>query len=216
MNRPKTLWWQKGFDEKNKVLSMQKKATLLLHACCAPCACFPMEWLNEAFEITLYYNNSNIYPESEYNKRKDELAHYVETFNNEHQADIKFLCPPYDNIAYTKKLEPFKDEPECGKRCLLCYTLRMDEAYAYANENHFDYFTTVMTISRQKSSEALNEIGQHLATKYPNTKYFFSDFKKKKGMDRSIELSRQYGLYKQNYCGCIYSYNQRKKDSVHD
>ena len=87
----------------------------------------------------------------------------------------------------------------------------MDEAYAYAEKNHFDYFTTVMTISRQKNSEVLNEIGEKLSRKYPNTRYFFSDFKKKKGMDRSVELSSQYGLYKQNYCGCIYSYNKRKE-----
>ncbi len=211
MNRPKSYWWQKGFDEKNKVLENHQKASLLMHACCAPCACFPMEWLTEAFDITLYYNNSNIYPRFEYERRRDELIHYVEIFNKEKNANIKLIIPFYDNEAYTEKLKPFKDEPECGKRCLLCYTLRMDEAYAYAEKNHFDYFTTVMTISRQKNSEVLNEIGEKLSRKYPNTRYFFSDFKKKKGMDRSVELSSQYGLYKQNYCGCIYSYNKRKE-----
>ena len=121
------------------------------------------------------------------------------------------IFPPYDNLSYTKKLEPLKDEPEGYLRCFYCYALRMREAYEYANDNHFDYFTTVMTISRQKDSLKLNEIGHSLEKKFPSVKYFYSDFKKSGGQVRRDEIVHEYNLYSQDYCGCIYSYKERKK-----
>ena len=178
---------------------------LLLHACCAPCASFPLEFLQEAFDVTIFYNNSNIYPTEEYERRLNELKAFLE----DHHPDVKLIVTPYDNEGYTKKLEPLKDLPEGRERCFMCYTLRMNEAFAYANDNGYEYFTTVMTISRQKDSQKLNEIGRKLNEKYPNTTYFHSDFKKKKGIDRSVEIAKALNLYKQDYCGCIYSYNKR-------
>lgn len=178
---------------------------LLLHACCAPCASFPLEFLQEAFDVTIFYNNSNIYPTEEYERRLNELK----AFLKDNHPDVKLIVTPYDNEGYTKKLEPLKDLPEGRERCFMCYTLRMNEAFAYANDNGYEYFTTVMTISRQKDSQKLNEIGRKLNEKYPNTTYFHSDFKKKKGIDRSVEIAKALNLYKQDYCGCIYSYNKR-------
>lgn len=201
----------KEIDEIKKTYT-DHKPSLLLHACCAVCAGWPLEFLSEIFDITIYYNNSNIYPESEYNRRKDELIRLVhEVYGN----DIKLIIPPYDNVAYTKKLEPRKDDPEGWKRCFLCYTIRMDEAYQYAEDHHFDFFTTVMTISRQKDSQKLNEIGKELSSKYPTVKYFYSDFKKKNGQVRRDEIVKEHNLYAQDYCGCVYSYTERqnKKNS---
>lgn len=184
------------------------KPKLLLHVCCAVCAGWPLEFLSKIFDITIYYNNSNIYPESEYTRRKEELIRLVHEIYGE---DIKMIFPLYDNIAYTKKLEPYKDEPEGWLRCFLCYELRMSEAYNYAEQNHFDYFTTVMTISRQKDSQKLNEIGHSLELKHPSVKYFYSDFKKSGGQVRRDEIVHEYHLYSQDYCGCVYSYQTRKK-----
>ncbi len=184
------------------------KPKLLLHVCCAVCAGWPLEFLSKIFDITIYYNNSNIYPESEYTRRKEELIRLVHEIYGE---DIQMVFPPYDNVSYTKKLESYKDEPEGWLRCFLCYELRMREAYEYAEKNHYDYFTTVMTISRQKDSQKLNEIGHSLELQHPSVKYFYSDFKKSGGQVRRDEIVHEYHLYSQDYCGCVYSYNQRKK-----
>ena len=116
---------------------------------------------------------------------------------------------PYKNEEYNKNLEPYKEQKEGLDRCKLCYKIRMDEAYKYASENNFDYFTTVMTISRQKNSIVLNNIGLELQEKYKNTKYFISDFKKNKGIDKGLEIAKERNMYRQDYCGCIYSYNKK-------
>lgn len=194
--------------EEIKKTYTDRKPKLLLHTCCAVCAGWPLEFLSSVFDITIYYNNSNIYPLSEYNRRKDELIRLVHEIYGE---EIQMIFPPYDNASYTKKLEPLKDEPEGYLRCFYCYALRMREAYEYANDNHFNYFTTVMTISRQKDSLKLNEIGHSLEKKFPSVKYFYSDFKKSGGQVRRDEIVHEYNLYSQDYCGCIYSYNERKK-----
>lgn len=205
MNIKKTHYYDLSINELEKIKCSNKRPTILLHGCCAPCSSFPLEFLNPYMDITIYYNNSNIYPMDEYQIRKDELIHYVDLFNKTHQANVKVILPTYDPIHYHKLLEPLKDEPEGGKRCHMCYRIRMNEAFQYAHENHFDYFCTVMTISRQKPSELLNKIGEELQNKYPNTKYFYSDFKKKKGIDRKKEIQEEYHLYNQTYCGCKYS-----------
>lgn len=157
------------------------------------------------------YNNSNIYPEKEYIRRLDELKKYVDFINNKYNVQIKLIETPYNNLEYNKILEPFKDQKEGMDRCKLCYKTRMNEAYKYASENNFDYFTTVMTISRQKNSIVLNNIGIELSKLYPTTKYFISDFKKNKGIDKGLEIAKEHNMYRQDYCGCIYSYQNKNK-----
>ncbi len=196
----------KTFEEVDK---LDKKPTLLIHACCGPCSSYPLTLLCKHFDVTIYYNNSNIYPESEYVRRRDELIRLVECYKKDYGFDIKVIVPLYNNEEYNKTLEPLKDIPEGGLRCFTCYEKRMDEAYRFASENHFDYFCTIMTISRQKSSQKLNEIGEKLQKKYPNTKYLFSDFKKNNGLLEVKKFKEKYNLYQQLYCGCIYSYQAR-------
>ena len=193
-----------------EIKKLDKKPSLLLHSCCAPCNAYPLELLVEYFDLTLMYNNSNIYPFEEYSRRLNELKKYVEFINNKYNVNIKMVETPYINEDFTKLLEPYKEQKEGQDRCKLCYKVRMNEAYKYASENNFDYFTTVMTISRQKNSIVLNNIGIELSKLYPNTKYFISDFKKNKGIDKGLEIAKEHNMYRQDYCGCIYSYNSRK------
>ena len=182
------------------------RPTLGIHVCCGVCASFPLEFLAPYFKVVILYSNSNIYPEKEYDRRLSELIRYVEYFNSEFSQDVEIVIFPYDNISYNNYLAPYKDEPEGKNRCMLCYEKRMEETYKYADEKGFDYFTTVMTISRQKNSKILNSIGEKLSKKY-KPKYFYSDFKKKQGIDRSRELRIKHNMYNQEYCGCVYSYN---------
>jgi predicted adenine nucleotide alpha hydrolase (AANH) superfamily ATPase len=211
-------YYQLSQIEIDKIKRRGERPSLALHACCAPCSTFPLEFLTPVFDVTIIYSNSNIYPSSEYHLRLNELKRYIDIFNTKYQQNVKLVEFDYDNENFNKILEPLKDCKEGGERCKLCYALRLNEAYAYANNNKFDYFTTVMTISRQKNSQVLNEIGLKLSAKY-ETKYFFSDFKKKKGIDRSWELKKEYELYNQLYCGCKYSYNNylnKIKDKTHE
>lgn len=207
-------YYQQSLDEIEKIKQSHVRPRLLLHACCAPCASFPLEFLSDVFDCTIYFNNSNIYPSSEYIKRLDELKKYVENMNSNLPNKIKLIECDYDSETYTKHLEPLKDAPEGSQRCFLCYTMRMKEGFEYANDHGFDYFTTVMTISRQKDSQKLNEIGQSLQPLFTHTKYFHSDFKKKQGIDRARELAKEHNMYRQQYCGCIYSYQEYKKRKV--
>lgn len=199
-------YYQFSQIEIDKIKRENIRPSLALHACCGPCSTFPLEFLTPIFDVTILYCNSNIYPEQEYQRRLNELKRYVELFNDRYHQNVKLIEFEYDNSSYNQKLEPLKDLKEGQERCFLCYSLRMNQAYKYADDNHFDYFTTVMTISRQKDSQILNQIGQTLSKKY-QTKYFYSDFKKKKGIDRSWEIRKEYDMYVQEYCGCIYSYN---------
>ena len=201
----KTHYYDLSIAELETIKQSNTKPSILLHSCCAPCSSFPLEFLYPYFNITIYYNNSNIYPLQEYTIRMEEQVRYVQQFNELHNTNVQIIVTTYDEESYHKLLEPLKDEPECGKRCHLCYRLRMEEAYQYAHNNHFDYFCTIMTISRQKSSIVMNQIGQELEQKYPNTKYFYSDFKKKDGLLRRNALVKEYNLYNQTYCGCRYS-----------
>ena len=199
-------------EELKRIKELKNKPTLLLHSCCAPCNAFPLELLVNYFDITLIYNNSNIYPFEEFTRRYNELKVYVEFINNKYNTNIRFIDINYANEEYNKILEPYREQKEGMDRCKLCYRTRMNEAYKYAHEHNFDYFTTVMTISRQKNSIVLNNIGIELSKLYPNTKYFISDFKKNKGIDRGLEIAKEHNMYRQDYCGCIYSYNKRKSD----
>lgn len=185
------------------------KPKLVIHGCCAPCSCYPMEVLVPYFDVTILYTNSNIYPQSEYDIRKDELVKYVEDFNKKHQSQIKLIIPSYDNVSYTKAISARKEDREGGETCFKCYEMRLRDVFEYASQHGFDYAGTVMSISRQKNSRKLNEIGLALEQEYPNIKFLIADFKKKGGQDRRDELSKD--MYKQQYCGCVFSYQEYLK-----
>lgn len=210
MNEKKTYYYDLSIEEMNKIKQSKKRPILGIHVCCGPCSAFPLEFLSPVFKIVILFCNSNIYPQEEYNRRLDELKRYVDIFNSENNQDVEIVEFEYNNKEYNKYLEPLKNEREGGSRCLLCYELRMNETYAYADNHNFDYFTTVMTISRQKNSSILNQIGEKLSKKY-KPKYFYSDFKKHAGIDRGNDLRKKYNMYSQKYCGCIYSYEELLK-----
>lgn len=191
---------------KEQISNIKSKKTLLLHVCCGVCSVYPLLYLRQYFNITIYFSNSNIYPYEEYLKRLDALNKYLDTLNDN---TIKLIIPSYDNDTFTKDLEPFKDEKEGSKRCYICYKKRMEEAYNFANTNHFDYFTTVMSISNRKNADYINEIGENLQKIYPNTTYLYADFKKDNGIIENDRLNKKLNLYHQDYCGCIYSYNAK-------
>lgn len=193
------------------IKDLRTKPKLLLHACCGPCSCFPLTFLCPYFDVTIYFNNSNIYPSEEYYRRLNELKKLLEIYKKDYGFDVSIIETKYDNENYNKILEPFKDQPEGQTRCFLCYEKRMDEAYKFANENGYDFFTTVMTISRQKNSQKLNEIGAKLEQKYQNTKYLYSDFKKKNGALIGSQIKTKYGLYQQLYCGCKFTYEKLQR-----
>ncbi len=179
-----------------------KLPTLLLHSCCGPCSSYVLEYLNKYFKITILYYNPNIYPYNEYKKRLDEQIRLINELNVQNKINI--LECNYDNNEYENIVKGLENEKEGGSRCHKCYKLRLEKTAQLAKENDFDYFSTTLTVSPYKNSQIINKIGSDLEKKY-NIKYLYSDFKKKEGYKRSIELSKIYNLYRQNYCGCIYS-----------
>ena len=189
-----------------EALPTDPKPRLLLHACCGPCSCFPLTFLCPHFEVTIYFNNSNIFPQAEYERRLEELKKFLEYFKRDYGYEVKLIVTAYDNDNYNKDLEPYAALPEGRERCFICYRKRMSEAYDYAEKNGFDFFSTVMTISRQKDSQVLNKIGAELEQKHQKTRYFYSDYKKNKGIDIGREMRLHYDLYNQLYCGCKYTY----------
>ena len=195
--------YQKYFENIIKNLQNSgKKPKLLLHACCGPCFTFPYELVKDYFEITIIYNNSNIYPEEEYYRRKNELKKYLKDID----ANIEVIELPYDNETYNLDLEPLKDEPEGGARCYRCYEKRLSYGYKYASEHGFDYYGSVMSISRYKNAQYINQIGEKLQEQYPNVKWLYADFKKNDGYQKSLQIVRKHEMYFQEYCGCKYSY----------
>lgn len=182
-----------------------KEKTLLLHACCAPCSSAVLERLGNIFKITILYYNPNITDKEEYDKRLEEIHKFIEKFETKYKIDI--IDGRYDKNEFFEMAQGLENEPEKGKRCYKCYNLRLEETAKIAKEKNFDYFTTTLSLSPYKNSNWINEIGENLKDKY-QVEYLYSDFKKKNGYKRSIELSKEYNLYRQNYCGCIYS----KKD----
>lgn len=179
---------------------------LLLHSCCAPCSSYVLEYLSEYFEITVFYYNPNIYPETEYDKRVEEQRRLTESLPSKHP--ISFLAGDYDKECFYDAARGHEQEREGGERCFRCYELRLREAAKAAKDGGFDYFTTTLSISPLKNAEKLNEIGGRMAEEY-GVSYLPSDFKKKNGYKRSTELSKEYHLYRQDYCGCIYSWKER-------
>lgn len=207
----KINYYEKSMQIVENIRDLQRKPRLLLHVCCGPCSCYPLTFLAPLFDITIMYNNSNIYPESEFQKRLGELKKVLDHFKKENGWDIKLIEGKYDNSLFNTDLEPYKDLPEGQVRCFICFEKRMDEAFKYADENGFDYFTTVMSVSRFKNSQKLNEIGEKLAQKYKHTKYFYADFKKKNGEFVGKEISHSLNLYHQQYCGCKYTYEKYQR-----
>ncbi len=181
---------------------------LLLHACCAPCSSYVLEYLSRYFEITVFYYNPNISPQEEYEKRVREIDRLIRemTFAN----PVSLIVGPYDPERFFAMAKGLEDVPEGGERCFKCYRLRMEEAARMAEEGGFDYFTTTLSISPLKNAEKINQIGQELSVIY-QTAHLPSDFKKKDGYRRSVELSRLHDLYRQDYCGCIYSKRERDR-----
>lgn len=202
-----TEYYQLQKTEIEKVAKLDKKPSLLLHSCCGPCNTYPMEYLSEYFDLTLYFNNHNIFPETEYTRRFLELEKYVDYYAETNNVKIDIVVPTYDNEKYSKLLGHRAHEKEGGPRCTMCFALRMREAMAYAAKNNFDYMTTVMTVSRHKDSVVINQVGEKLSNQFKDVKYLYSNFKKNNGYNRSIELSKQHNMYRQTYCGCQYSLN---------
>lgn len=179
-----------------------KTPSLLLHACCAPCSSYVLEYLSEYFNITVFYYNPNITDEAEYKKRVLEEQRLISEMPAKNP--IKFLEGRYEPQRFFELAKGLETAREGGERCFKCYRLRLAETAEIAREKGFDYFTTTLSISPLKNAQRLNEIGGEEAERV-NVPYLFSDFKKREGYKRSIQLSTQYGLYRQNYCGCIYS-----------
>lgn len=190
--------------ELEKIINnLDGKKTLLLHSCCAPCSSYVITYLKDYFDITILYYNPNIEPYEEYNKRKEEQIRLCNLFN------IKVLDCDYDNNLFHETVLGLENCKEGGNRCFKCYELRLRKTASLAS--NYDFFGTTLTVSPFKNSNKLNEIGLSLEKEY-NVKYLVSDFKKKDGYKKSIILSKEYDLYRQDFCGCIYS----KRDKIID
>ncbi len=174
------------------------KKKLLLHSCCGPCTTVPIERLQSEYEIVCFGYNPNIHPATEHQSRVRELK------NLSKQMDFKLVLPKYDPDAWFDRVRGLENEPEGGKRCEICFRMRMEKTAQFAHENGFDLFTTTLTISPHKNALLINKIGSEIAERM-NVSFLESNFKKKDGYKRSIEMSKIYNLYRQNYCGCIYS-----------
>ena len=181
--------------------------TLLLHSCCAPCSSYCLSYLSQYFRITLLYYNPNIYPEDEYRKRVLEQERLINELPVKNP--ITFVEGKYDPQTFFEKVKGLEREPEGGARCTVCYEMRMREAAIYAREGGFDYFTTTLSISPLKNAQKINDIGCALEQEY-GVKHLPSDFKKKEGYKQSVQLSAEYNLYRQNFCGCVYSKGEQK------
>lgn len=202
--------YQKELDRLLALLQREGRVPrLLLHSCCAPCSSYVLEYLSDYFEITVFYYNPNIFPESEYTKRLLEQQTLIADMN--FKNPVSFLAGNYDKDKFYHMAEGLEHIKEGGERCFKCYELRLNETAQMAAKGGFDYFTTTLSISPMKNAEKLNTIGKEIASRY-GIQYLQSDFKKKNGYKRSIELSKDHGLYRQDYCGCQFSMESRRKE----
>ncbi|MCM1327571.1 MAG: epoxyqueuosine reductase QueH [Bacteroidales bacterium] len=178
---------------------------LFLHSCCAPCSSYVLEYLSPYFEITVFYYNPNISKSEEYKKRAEEEKRLINAYNREKKGyPIRIVEGDYEPALFFETVKGYEEVPEGGERCFRCFELRLRETALRAKSGGYDYFATTLTISPLKNAAKINEIGQALSQEY-SVKWLPSDFKKKNGYKRSIELSAEYGLYRQNYCGCVFS-----------
>lgn len=198
--------FQKLLEQEIELIKNNKtKPKLLLHACCGPCSSYVIEYLSKYFDITIYYYNPNTYPESEYVRRLDELNKFVTNFN----STVNVIEEEYIPKEFYNAIRGLEHLGEKSERCYKCYELRMNKSAKYAKENSYDYFTTTLSISPYKNAKWINEIGKKLEQEI-GIKYLYSDFKKKNGYKRSIELSKEYKMYRQEYCGCVYSKEEKE------
>lgn len=190
-----------------------RKPRLLLHACCGPCSTSCVERVADEYEVTLYYYNPNIMDREEYLRRREALLKFIDAFNadNEGRTRVEYLEGEYDPERFIRLAEPMKDEPEGGKRCDMCFAMRLSDTAKMAKELGYDYFTTTMSVSPHKDYKTIAELGFSLEEN-TGVKYLDIDFKKRNGFGRSVEMSKMYGLYRQNFCGCEYARAQMKKN----
>lgn len=201
--------FQQKLDEKLvEITSGQETPNLLLHACCAPCSSYVLEYLAKYFRITVFFYNPNISPQEEFDKRVLELERFIKEFPVEHPVQLE--VGEYHPEVFLNMAKGLEQEPEGGSRCYRCYEQRLEETAKKCREEGYDYFTTTLSISPYKNAQWLNEIGERMADRY-GIAYLVSDFKKKNGYRRSIELSQEYQLYRQDYCGCTYSKAERER-----
>ena len=201
--------YQKELERKLAEFEKEERTpSLLLHACCAPCSSYVLEYLAEYFRITVFYYNPNITDKGEYKKRVSEVKRLIRELPA--RNPVQFLEGAYDTERYLETVKGLEDAPEGGMRCEKCFRLRLGETAKLCREGGFDYFTTTLTISPLKNAPLLNRIGEETAYE-EGVVFLNSDFKKKGGYQRSIELSREYGLYRQDYCGCDFSRKEREK-----
>lgn len=184
---------------------------LFLHSCCAPCSSYVLEYLSRYFEITVFFYNPNISPAEEYEKRVEEIRRMIGEMEFVHPVEL--VEGEYDPQVFFRMAKGMEHIPEGGERCFGCYRLRMEEAARLAKEGNYDYFTTTLSISPLKNAQKINEIGEELAEIY-QVSHLPSDFKKKNGYKRSIELSGEYELYRQDYCGCVFSKREREENKM--
>ncbi|MDO8668964.1 MAG: epoxyqueuosine reductase QueH [Candidatus Buchananbacteria bacterium] len=185
-------------------MSEYPKPQLLFHSCCAPCSGYLVSELANNFAVTIYYDNSNIYPESEYQIRKNEAKNFFTS------CGTKFFEVEYDHSKWLETVKGWENEPERGKRCILCYHLRLQNAAKYAKDNGYDLFSSSLSISPYKNSRVLNNLGRALAKKI-GLEFLDEDWKKKDRFKKSVEFSKSYGFYRQNYCGCEFSKKDDKR-----
>lgn len=192
-------------EELSKLNSTKK---ILLHSCCAPCSSYVITFLSNYFDITILYYNPNIAPKEEYEKRKQEQIKLIKNINTLHKLD--YLDCDYDNDLYNEAINGYQNCQEGGDRCRICFNLRLEKTAILAKKYKYDYFCSTLTVSPHKNSKIINEIGYNLGKKY-DIKWLYSDFKKNEGFKQSIELSKKYNLYRQDYCGCIYSKKEKEE-----
>ena len=206
--------YQKKLDALLEEISRQtqqgaKVPRLFLHSCCAPCSSYVLEYLSDYFEITDFFYNPNIEPPEEYRRREEELVRLIAEMKPRYP--VHFCAGRYDPGEYYRAVKGLEQIREGGERCFACYRLRMEEAARLAAEGAYDYFTTTLSISPLKNAQKINEIGEELAGTY-QVRHLPSDFKKRNGYLRSIQLSREYDLYRQDYCGCVFSKREREAE----
>ena len=203
--------YQKELDKViDTIKQTGQKKSLLLHTCCAPCSSYCLEYLTEFFDITILYYNPNVYPEEEYVKRIHEQSRLIQEMPL--KSKVSMLLGEYNPEVFFEKTRGLERVKEGGERGFICYEMRLREAANVAKKHGFDYFTTSLSISPHKNAERLNEIGRRLEEEY-GVNYLYSDFKKRNGYKRSIELSKEYDLYRQSYCGCVFSKQQAEEEN---
>lgn len=200
--------YQRELERKiEKITEEGQVPKLLLHSCCAPCSSYVLEYLSQYFSITVFYYNPNIYPHEEYEKRVEEQKRFIREFPAKYPVD--FIRGDFEKERFYEAVRGFESVKEGGERCFRCFYLRLKKTAEAAKEANADYFATTLSISPLKNADKLNEIGEEISQEV-GVDYLCSDFKKKNGYKRSVELSDKYGMYRQDYCGCIYSRQERE------